>query len=658
MLPTVFADPPTAVDQKQTPAPDKSTVSGDKSKPIKQPQPQKLLKKLQKRNPKAVTIEQEVIADTFKGNVPPSVAAQAPTKPLATTTPAVPQPEPKKDDKPVNHLFWGQGKFYHSSRNELLKNLITEFCDLQKISVVISPKISEANISVSRDFANMYPVQFWEEIVQIYGLIWFFDGSVLYVYKGDEAETRVLKVSGAKVDRLMSVIDGFHFHSSHLSLKCVKEVGIIFASGPPKFLNIIQELEAKINETIIVDSDFDVKSFPLKHAWAGDVKFGNTTVPGIVTLLKSALNIQGTSGVNDTNPVKEVRPPPLQGALEKTPPVTVTTNTTANTTVDGDQKAQAGKGGKGSVPLGTQGETVTSDMRFNAVIVRALKENLPRYEKLIADLDKPVNVVEIQSAIVDFKDDAGLTIGMNYMSLGAGTNDKLNLKFSPLATGAVPSTANAWSVNNTIKGIVNGYDFNHQLQLLETKGLVHTLSRPTVTTLDNIEASIQNTTTYYTSVSGRAGNDLYPVSAGMTLKVTPHVIVDKDNQEGKMELLLYIEDGSPTPNANTTLPPTTTIIKITTQAMVYQNQSLLVGGYFTETNSDSNNGLPGLSKIPILGSLLFGNHIKANNKRQRFFLITPRIVHLAADKDAKYQEYFKEPDGVDHSVLDHVVKKI
>ena len=71
---------------------------------------------------------------------------------------------------------------------------------------------------------------------------------------------------------------------------------------------------------------------------------------------------------------------------------------------------------------------------------------------------------------------------------------------------------------------------------------------------------------------------------------------------------------------------------INTQAIVGEGQSLLIGGYYFETQSDSDSGIPGLKNIPVLGGL-FGSTGKKHQRMERLILITPRIVRMDQTPD-------------------------
>jgi len=98
---------------------------------------------------------------------------------------------------------------------------------------------------------------------------------------------------------------------------------------------------------------------------------------------------------------------------------------------------------------------------------------------------------------------------------------------------------------------------------------------------------------------------------------------------------IRIDDGVITSRAVDTLPVTDTI-SISTQAMIEEGQSLLIGGLSQEVSEKSRSGLPVLSKIPGLGQL-FRNDTESFSKVERLFLLTPRLVILGGPPPAEPQ---------------------
>ena len=127
-------------------------------------------------------------------------------------------------------------------------------------------------------------------------------------------------------------------------------------------------------------------------------------------------------------------------------------------------------------------------------------------------------------------------------------------------------------------------------------------------------------------VAGQEEVDLFDVRTGIVLKVTPHVIYE--GKKKKIRLLVNIEDGGITGQSVDNIPVIQTS-SINTQAIVNENQSLLIGGHFYESETVQVKKVPLLGSIPGLGRL-FRSEKKEKPRMERVFLISPTIVKTVA----------------------------
>ena len=163
-----------------------------------------------------------------------------------------------------------------------------------------------------------------------------------------------------------------------------------------------------------------------------------------------------------------------------------------------------------------------------------------------------------------------------------------------------------------------------QLSALESQGNAKTLSSPKVMVLDNQEAYIKSgigiliptsTTTAGTTTTASVTEK----EALLQLKVTPRVIND---DQISLKILTsrdsfdFSRSVLGTPPKNTRETQTNLIIK--------NGETIVIGGIYIEDGSDSETGVPLLSKIPLLG-WLFKKEIKKNDKTELLIFITPRI---------------------------------
>jgi len=123
-------------------------------------------------------------------------------------------------------------------------------------------------------------------------------------------------------------------------------------------------------------------------------------------------------------------------------------------------------------------------------------------------------------------------------------------------------------------------------------------------------------------VAGDQEVDLFDVSAGVVLRVTPHIV--EDDEKTRIKLAVDIEDGG---FSDTSVDGIPVVRKstINTQAVINKDESLLIGGYYYEVDSKSVRMVPCLGGIPALG-YLFKQEEATKTRTKRVFLITPKII--------------------------------
>ncbi|HLB34455.1 MAG TPA: secretin N-terminal domain-containing protein, partial [Chthoniobacterales bacterium] len=285
---------------------------------------------------------------------------------------------------------------------------------------------------------------------------------------------------------------------------------------------------------------------------------------------------------------------------------------------------------------------ITADVRRNAVIIRDIRANMPLYEAAIRKLDVPVRVIEISAAIVDLKLGTSKTLGLNSFGISSGTT--LNVGTNTLSLGgSAQSAPNAPPTNVGATGVFGTVAVTAAINALSAENKAKVLSRPTILTLDNFGAMINNQETFYVNSVGQYVSNLYNVSTGLSLQVIPHVTMH--HGETRIYLQVQIQDGKATP-ANVGSLPTVEQSSLTTQSLIKEDQSLLIGGLYKKVNDKEASGYPWLYKLPVV-SFLFGVKSSAKEMVERVFLITPRIVEINAKNLGDYSEYFKPSPTVE-----------
>jgi type III secretion protein C len=157
---------------------------------------------------------------------------------------------------------------------------------------------------------------------------------------------------------------------------------------------------------------------------------------------------------------------------------------------------------------------------------------------------------------------------------------------------------------------------------LSQTGDARIVSRPRIVTMNNVGAIITNTKEFNIKVAGERQADLFSVSYGLDMQVTPSVVGDSKLPE--FRLLVQIQDGN-SQVASVDGIPVITRSTLNTQSLIRQGDSLLIGGYVVDEVSSGQDKVPFLSDIPVIG-WLFGERRNSRRRTERLFLITPRLV--------------------------------
>jgi len=158
------------------------------------------------------------------------------------------------------------------------------------------------------------------------------------------------------------------------------------------------------------------------------------------------------------------------------------------------------------------------------------------------------------------------------------------------------------------------------LTALESSGKGKIISSPKVVTTDNKEATIEQGTQIPYSTVSASGTNVQFIDAVLSLKVTPHITPD-----GRVSMKVDVKNdsqGDVAPGSNT---PSINKKKATTEVLIRDGETTVIGGILQITRNESRSGLPWLSKIPVLG-YLFRHDINSTQNRELLIFITPRIM--------------------------------
>ncbi len=291
-------------------------------------------------------------------------------------------------------------------------------------------------------------------------------------------------------------------------------------------------------------------------------------------------------------------------------------------------------GGAQSLPV------IEADPRTNSVLIRDVPQREGQYEALIDKLDVKPKLIEIEAHIIEIDDNALKQLGVDWrahnshvdLQTGTGTTQQTGYNGNIQPTFGTQTLADGTTVIDTtpvgasltaVLGNAGRY-LLARIDALQQSNLARIDASPKVATLNNVEAIMDNQTRFFVRVSGYTSADLYSVSTGVSLRVLP-LVVDENGQM-QIKLNVHVEDGSLTGQSVDNIPIITTST-INTEAFVGQGESLLIGGYRLDSATNGETGVPGLSKIPLIGAL-FRTRNDQHSHMERLFLLSPRIIEF------------------------------
>ncbi len=283
----------------------------------------------------------------------------------------------------------------------------------------------------------------------------------------------------------------------------------------------------------------------------------------------------------------------------------------------------------------TERGKVTVDERTNMVIMTDIRDGIERAKEVVRKLDVVTRQVMIEARIVEaetnFSREIGIQWGFTHQTLRGADDLGGPWGFS----GAVGGPAN-YAVNlppgaptsgigftfSRFPGGLTSLDIDAALTAAEQEGTLKIISAPKVLTLDNKEANIKQgqQIPYQKEEEGTISVEF--VDAVLSLTVIPHITMDN-----RVSMRVTATKDSPDfGNAVLGQPPIDTK-QTTTELLVNNGDTIVIGGIITEDRSTAEARVPGLSKIPVLG-WLFKSRLKTHNKTELLIFITPTIVQL------------------------------
>ncbi|MFL7864076.1 type IV pilus secretin PilQ [Vibrio cincinnatiensis] len=300
-------------------------------------------------------------------------------------------------------------------------------------------------------------------------------------------------------------------------------------------------------------------------------------------------------------------------------------------------------GGSGTVNMLSERGSISIDERTNALLIRELPENIKVIREIIESLDIPVKQVQIEARIVTVNegnlDELGIRWGMSSKNgshtVGGSIEGNMNTiglyepedgteminNFLNVNLGA--TAANASSIAFQVAKLGSGTLLDLELLAMQRESKAEIISSPRLITTNKKPAYIeQGTEIPYLESSSSGATTVAFKKAVLSLKVTPQITPDN-----RLVLDLSVTQDRPGDVVKTGTGEAVAINtqRIGTQVLVNNGETVVLGGIFQHSLTNTIDKVPLLGDLPFLGAL-FRRSYQQLGKSELLIFVTPQVV--------------------------------
>jgi type III secretion system YscC/HrcC family outer membrane pore protein len=541
----------------------------------------------------------------------------------------------------VGDIPWNRSlTITRTSADDDIKNVFRSILQANGLSVSFGPQVRD---TVSFHMEQVPIQQAFEQVIDQHHLTYSYNGSTKTVFinaqsggAGEAKNSAFITLSTVSYQDVVQAMNNLGLGLGGLKYDAASRTLAI--SGDEARVKQIQTLVDNLErsrrgggkDSAASLGPEEVKVIPLRFTDVGpstrQFQGKTVTVPGIADTLKSVLGL-------------DERPPAMNG---------------------NDPSAAAMP--VAAAPFGHP--RISIDARTNSVVVQGSPSAIAAVEKIVNQLDRPLQMVQIEvlivtanvgvarelgvtwrgsqvntgnpnsSTAVDTGTSAGVTGSSGTTGTGSGqvqngTNGQLFSSNGLDALSLLPAAAaGATTASFVIRG--GSAVIQSQIQALASQDRARILSAPKLVTLDNITARITRSQNIYVQVDtvgtagGYGGVGLQEIQTGLTLEITPSVVPSQsDRDQSLVRLNLRAENSAPGSGSFGQIDVNSQ--EVQTNVLVPDSDTFVIGGLFDDSNINSTSGVPYLKDIPVLGAL-FRDNKSQKSLGETIFFITPKIV--------------------------------
>lgn len=574
-----------------------------------------------------------------------------------------------------------------------IRAFISQVSDITGYSFVVDPRVKGKVTVVSNTAMTKEEVYaLFNSVLNVHGFAAVPSGSVVKLVpnqtakqdsiplrqgkniKGEELVTRVIPIVNTPAIELVPILRPLIPQYGHLAGVASANALIIsdHASNIKRILEIIERLDTAESEELEV--------IQLREAWVGDVvdllqnlepvdsgkktgRSARSSTAQVTVVAEERTNRLIVKGEKSARAriralvVELDQPSQFSGATK----VVYLRHADAAKVAEILKNMDSERGGNRGKKENQAAEktNIQADETLNALVIRAQPSEMTWMEDVVRQLDIRRAQVLIEAAIVEVSGDDSNALGIQWASLDQNAAVG-GISFSNLGTnlnGVISAITGSSSGSSGI-GLADGITigggerdsagesgYGALLQAIASSSSTNLLSTPSIMTLDNEEAEIivgQNVpfiTGSTTNTNAGTTNPFQTISredVGLTLKVVPQI---NDGDVVRLQVEQEVSSVVPSTEAVQSADLITNKRSIKTTILADDGETLVLGGLIQDDFTDSEQKVPLLGDIPLVGRL-FKSKTRTNVKRNLLVFLQPRIIRETAQARAVTDEKY------------------
>ncbi|OJA86342.1 type III secretion system outer membrane ring subunit SctC [Burkholderia ubonensis] len=556
------------------------------------------------------------LATPLEGSQPPTTNPTA-SAPVATRTGY----DGKADKSPTG----GEQNDHHFvADNASIVVLLNALSGRLHRAVVASEKVRHKRVTGEFDLTQ--PRALLTRLSESMSLLWYDDGSSIYLYDNSEIKNAVVSMQHATVRNLREFLRETRLTDTRFPVRGDGLSSTFYVTGAPVYVNLVTAAARYLDEVrgSAQSGKQVVKVVPLHNSFVVDRKYAlrdqQVDIPGMATVLGKIFG--------RTRRDASTAPPVVAAAQTATQPVAKgdepnaapfslsdalpmpASSVAATTSSTSDSENPNG----GIALPASDGVRAIAYPDTNSVILAGPLDKVQDMEALIHSLDVEKRQIELSLWIVDIKKSRLDQLGIDWRGALSGQG--------------IGASFNGGSGNATT---LDGAQFLASVKALSQDGDATVVSRPILLTQENVPATFDSNQTFYAKLVGERTAQLDHVTYGTLVNVLPRLT----NRGSQVEMMVNIEDGNTDGATNdgqivgNNTMPLVDRTEINTVARVPGQKSLLIGGNTRDDVRRRSFHIPGLASIPLIGGL-FRGHSDRHEQVVRVFLIQPKLLQSRA----------------------------